>query len=251
MRKFLTLLNREVKSFFYSPIAYVVLFFFLVITGFNFYNGITLLNRGPTETTVVEAYFNTVPFWIGYLLVFPLITMRTFSEEFKMGTIEPLMTAPVRDWQVVLSKFFGCLIFYIILSLPSAWYFVVFEWVTKAPSSHAPGAYFGSYLLLLLMGMFCLSIGCLASVLTRNQIIAAIMCLAVILVWLFSGLLGFITPNMTPALREVIGYFSVIEHMGDFSKGIVDSRPIVWYTSMTVFLLIVTHMVFQSRKWRM
>ncbi len=251
MRKFLTLLNREVKSFFYSPIAYVVLFFFLVITGFNFYIAVSLLNRGPTEVTVVEAYFNTVPFWIGYLLVFPLVTMRSFAEEFKMGTIEPLMTAPVRDWQVVLSKYFGCVVFYIILSVPSALYFAVFEWVTKSPSAQAPGVYAGSYLMLLLMGMFCLAIGCLSSVLTRNQIIAAVMCLAVILVWLFSGLLGFIVPNVTPGLREVVGYFSVIEHMGGFSKGIIDSRPIVWYTSMTVFLLVVTHQVFQSRKWRM
>ena len=72
MSKFLTLLGREVKSFFYSPIAYVVMFFFLLITGFNFYIGVSLLNRGPTEVTVIEAFFNTVLFWIAYLLIFPL-----------------------------------------------------------------------------------------------------------------------------------------------------------------------------------
>ncbi|MDP9291827.1 MAG: hypothetical protein M3O82_05630, partial [Verrucomicrobiota bacterium] len=93
MRKFFILLEREVRSYFYSPIAYVVLCFFLLLTGFNFYAGVSLLNRGPSAVTVVEAFFNTVLFWFGFVLIFPLITMRVFSEEFKMGTIESLMTA--------------------------------------------------------------------------------------------------------------------------------------------------------------
>ena len=82
---FFTLLGREVKSFFYSPIAYVVMCFFLFLTGFAFYIGVSLLNRGPTDVTVIQAFFNTILFWIAYLLIFPLITMRSFSEEFKHG----------------------------------------------------------------------------------------------------------------------------------------------------------------------
>src|SRR5438477_6982987 len=152
MSKFLTLLGREVKSFFYSPIAYVVMFFFLLITGFNFYIGVSLLNRGPTEVTVIEAFFNTVLFWIAYLLIFPLITMRTFAEEFKMGTIETLMTAPIRDWQVVLAKFFGAVIFYVVLWLPTLLYFAIFQYITHQPAAGSFGAYWGSYLMLLLLG---------------------------------------------------------------------------------------------------
>ena len=182
MTKFFTLLGREVKSFFYSPIAYVVMCFFLFLTGFAFYIGVSLLNRGPTEMTVVEAFFNTILFWIAYLLIFPLITMRSFSEEFKLGTIEGLMTAPVQDWQVVVTKWLGCLIFYIILWMPTIIYFWVFSWAAKAQAAHSPGAYFGSYLLLLLMGMFYCSVGCFASVLTKNQIVAAIISLVMILV---------------------------------------------------------------------
>ena len=250
MRKFFVLLNREIKSFFYSPIAFVVLFFFLILTGFNFYVGVQLLNRGPGDLTVVEAIFNTVLFWIGYLLIFPLITMRTFSEEFKMGTIETLMTAPVRDWQVVLSKYFACLFFYLVLWLPTLLYFKVFEWVTGEQSAGAEGAYYGSYLLLLLMGMFYISIGCLASVLTRNQIIAAVISFCAITMLLFGGLLSFILQGLTPGLRDLFEYFSAIEHMSQFSKGLFDSRPVVWYTSMTVFMLVVTHQAFQTRKWR-
>jgi ABC-2 type transport system permease protein len=250
MHKFLTLLIREIKCFFYSPIAYVVLFFFLLLTGFNFYAAVSLLNRGPTEVTVVEAFFNTVLFWFGYVLIFPLITMRLFAEEFKMGTIETLMTAPIHDWQVVLSKFCGALVFYIVLWIPSFAYFQLFEWITKAHAAHASGAYLGSYLLMLLMGMFYLSIGCLASVLTRNQIIAAVMSFAAITLMFFSGLLSFIVLNMTPGFRDFVGYFSAIEHMGEFSKGIIDSRPIIYYLTMTALMLVLTHQIFQSRKWR-
>src|SRR6266545_4283713 len=89
-------------------------------------------------------------------------------------SFEPLTTVPVRDWQVVLAKFFGALIFYVILWIPTLLYFAIFLKVTNEPAAHSAGAYAGSYLMLLLLGMFYLSIGCLTSVLTRNQIIAAV-----------------------------------------------------------------------------
>jgi len=250
MTKFFTLLGREVKSFFYSPIAYVVMCFFLFLTGFAFYIGVSLLNRGPSDVTVVQAFFNTILFWIAYLLIFPLITMRSFSEEFKLGTIEGLMTAPVRDWQVVVTKWLGCLIFYIILWIPTGIYFWVFTWATKVESAHAEGAYLGSYLLLLLMGMFYTSVGCFASVLTKNQIVAAIISLVMILVLLFAGLLQYVMLDVSGTMRDVFGYFSAIEHMEGFSKGIIDSRPIVWYLTMTTLMLVLTYQVFQTRKWK-
>ena len=140
MKTFLTLLEREIKSFFYSPIAYVVLFYFLLLTGFNFFSGVSFLNRGPTEVTVIEAFFNTVLFWFPFVLIFPLITMRTYSEEFRMGTFETLTTAPVSDLQVVLAKFFGVLIFYIVLWAPSFTYFAVFQVITKHEAANAAGA---------------------------------------------------------------------------------------------------------------
>src|ERR1700752_1322719 len=174
MRKFSTLLAREVRSYFYSPIAYIVLVFFLLVSGVDFYFQISYMNQRPLTYSVQEAFFNSVFFWFAFVLIFPLITMRLFAEEFKLGTIEPLMTAPVRDWQVVLAKFGGALIFYIILWLPTLLYFVFFEKITNQSAAAAPGAYWGSYLILLLLGMFYLSVGCLASVLTKNQIIAAI-----------------------------------------------------------------------------
>src|SRR5256885_2757186 len=154
MRKFYTLLSREVSSYFYSPIAFIVLVFFLLVAGVDFYFQISFMNQRPLQYSVQEAFFNSVFFWFAFVLIFPLITMRVFSEEFKLGTIEPLMTAPVRDWQVVLSKYFGSLFFYIILWIPTALYFVIFQVVAHQPAANSSGAYLGSYLMLLLLGMF-------------------------------------------------------------------------------------------------
>src|SRR6201989_1074123 len=174
MRKFYTLLSREVSSYLYSSIAYIVLDFFLFVSGADFYFQISFMNQRPVQYSVQEAFFNSVFFWFAFVLIFPLITMRTFAEEFKLGTIEPLMTAPVRDWQGGLAKFVGAVVFYMILWLPTLLYFLFFQKITHQTAAAAAGAYWGSYLMLLLIGMFYLSVGCLASVITKNQIVAAI-----------------------------------------------------------------------------
>ena len=250
MRKFFVLFMREVRSYFYSPIAYIVLVFFLLVSGVDFYFQISFMNQRALGYSVQEAFFNSVFFWFAFVLIFPLITMRLFAEEFKLGTIEPLMTAPVRDWQVVLAKFFGALSFYIVLWLPTLLYFWVFQMITHQSAANSPGAYWGSYLMLLLLGMFYLSVGCLASVLTRNQIIAAVISFCAITLLFFLGLIQFILTEVSSGTRELLGYFSAIEHMGTLSRGIIDTRPIVLYLSMTVVMLALTYLAFQSRKWR-
>ncbi len=251
MRKLSTLLGREVRSYFYSPIAYVVLVFFLLLSGSDFYFQLSYMNGKPISYSVQEAFFNSIFFWFAFVLVFPLITMRLFSEEFKLGTIEPLMTAPVRDWQVVLSKFLGALVFYTVLWMPTLLYFAVFQFVTKQPAAGSMGAYFGSYLMLLLLGMFYISVGCLASVLTKNQIVAAIMSFSAITLHFFSGLLAFVLQDVSSTTRQLLGYFSAIEQMGALSRGEIDTRPMVLYTSMTIVMLALTQIAFQTRKWRL
>lgn len=251
MRKFFTLLSREIRSYFYSPIAYIVLVFFLLVSGVDFYFQISFMNQRAIPYSVQEAFFNSVFFWFAFVLIFPLITMRLFAEEFKLGTIEPLMTAPVRDWQVVLAKYFGALIFYIILWIPTVFYFVVFQAITHQPAASSTGAYFGGYLMLLLLGMFYLSIGCFASVLTRNQIVAAIISFATITLLFFLGLVSFILLEVSSETRQLLGYFSAIEQMGTLSRGEIDTRPMVLYLSLTIVMLAFTYQAFQSRKWRL
>jgi ABC-2 type transport system permease protein len=250
MSKLITLISREVKSYFYSPIAYVVLCFFLLLTGLSFYMGVSYLARGTMQITVVESFFDSTPFWFALLLIFPPITMRSFAEEFKLGTVEPLMTAPVRDWQVVLSKFLGALIFYMFLWLPSPLYFVLFQHIANVQAANSFGAYWGSYLLLLLIGMFFISVGCFASVLTQNQIIAAAISFVSILLFFFFGLISFFVVNTSPALRAIVDYFSPLSHMSDFSNGLIDSRRLVFYLSGTVLMLFLTQQVFTYRRWK-
>ncbi len=251
MRKFSVLLNREVRSYFYSPIAYIVLVFFLLVSGADFYFQISFMNGRQVGYSVQEAFFNSVFFWFAFVLIFPLITMRLFSEEFKLGTIEPLMTAPVRDWQVVLAKFFGALVFYIVLWIPTLLYFVIFQTVTHQPAANSTGAYFGAYLMLLLLGMFYLSIGCLASVVTKNQIVAAVISFSAITLCFFGGLAQFILQDIDSTTRQLLGYFSAIEQMGTLSRGEIDTRPMVLYLSMTILMLTLTYQAFQTRKWKL
>ncbi len=251
MRKFFVLLSREIRSYFYSPIAYVVLVFFLVVSGVDFYFQISFMNQRPVSYSVQEAFFNSVFFWFAFVLIFPLITMRLFAEEFKLGTIEPLMTAPVRDWQVVLAKFFGALFFYIVLWVPTLLFFALFQAIAHQPAANSTGAYFGAYLMLLLLGMFYIAIGCFASVLTKNQIVAAIISFCTITLLFFLGLVQFILLDVSSTTRQLLGYFSAIEQMGTLSRGEIDTRPMVLYISGTILVLALTHQIFQSRKWRL
>lgn len=250
MRKFLILLEREMKAYFYSPVAYIVLAFFMALAGFNLYTMVSLLNRGPVEVTLVELFFNNAIFWFSFILVIPLITMRLYAEEFKLGTIETLMTAPVQDWQVVASKFAGAMMFYLILWLPTVFFFAFFQWVTQNKAAEALGAFGGSYLLLVLMGAFFVSIGCLASVVTRNQIIAAVISLVTVILFFFTGFLGYLLPNISQDFRDVVAYFSCVQHMKDYTRGLIDTRPVVFYLSLTALVQVITFHIFQYRKWR-
>lgn len=252
MRKFYTLLSREVRGYFYSPIAYAVLAFFLLLSGANFYFVLALMNGQALSVSVQEVFFSySLLFWFAFVLIFPLITMRLFAEEFKMGTIETLMTAPVRDWQVVLAKFFGALFFYVVLWIPTLIYFSVFQAVTHQSAANSSGAYLGAYLMLLLLGLFYISVGCLASVVTKNQIVAAVISFCAITLHFFSGAISDVFGAVSSTTRQVLGYFSALEQMRTLSRGEIDTRPMVLYVSMTIVMLTLTYQVFQSRKWRL
>ncbi|MBV9672224.1 MAG: ABC transporter permease, partial [Verrucomicrobia bacterium] len=148
MSRLLTLLQRELSAFYYSPLAYIVLFFFLLLNGLSFWFAVAVLNRVPSENTLVQIFFNSAFFWISFLLVFPVITMRLFAEEFKLGTIEILMTIPVRDSEVVASKFLAAFIFYLSLWLPSLLYFLIFSWLGNRSALGSSGQILAPYLLL-------------------------------------------------------------------------------------------------------
>ncbi|GAB4171131.1 MAG: hypothetical protein Fur0032_10230 [Terrimicrobiaceae bacterium] len=250
MKRFLTLLGYEVARTLRRPLAYAVMACFLFLCGLNFQASLSGLLRVPSTVTLSEAFFNSLLFWFPFLLLIPIVTMRLFSEEYKLGTIETLMTAPVRDYQVVLAKFFGALIFYAVLWLPTLLLFGAF-WVIsgQTPAETLPGL-LGGYLLLMFAGAFYLSIGCLASALTDNQIVAAIITLSLVCATFFLGLLWFFFPSESPLLRQLSYYLSTLEHMSDFSRGIFDSRPLAFYATNSAFVLFLTYHALQYRRWR-
>ena len=250
MRTFIVQLLRELRSIFHTPVAYVVIALFAALMGFNFQSYITVLNKQPAEVTILEVVFFNALFVFVFAFIAALITMRSFSEEFRLGTVEMLMTAPVKDWHVVLAKFFGASLFFAILLLPTAAFFWVFDIVTHgAPAAKSVGAIVSTYLLLLLLGMLFVSIGVFASSLVRDQINAAVITLVVTILYLYIPMLIGRLLNVTdPRVQQVSEFFSPIAHLSDFTKGLVDTRRIVWYLSATSFFVLLTHHVFHSRK---
>ncbi len=250
MSKFLTLLKREVAVYLRSPIGYVVMFFFLALGGLSFWFIASTMTKSPSDYTLLESFLFFVML-LGVILVFPLLTMRLFSEEFKMGTIEPLMTAPVRDWQVVLSKYLASLFFYVLLWAPTGVYYWLYNSVSSIPAAESPNAYVAAYLFVFLLGACFLSIGLFCSSLTSNQIVAAVMCFAITSVMLYGGMLATsLMLNVNPVLNDFVDYFSTMNHMGDFFGGVVDSRQVVLYGSTTLLMLFLTHQVVQYRRWK-
>jgi ABC-2 type transport system permease protein len=250
VRRLIILLRRELSLLFFSPIAYVTLFFFLILNGLSFWFAIVSLNHAPAENTIGQVFFNTVLFWMAYLLVFPLITMRSFAEEFKLGTIETLMTAPVRDEEVVLSKFFAAFLFYLSLWLPSLLYFLVFSWLGNRGALGSTGQIWAPYLLLFATGAFNVALGCLASALTSNQIVAAMISFVLTTGFFFLTLAHYLANRASPLWREIAASISQVDHMESFSSGIIDSRALVFYPSMALLFIFITFHVFQWRRWR-
>src|SRR5271154_4617077 len=180
---FWTLYKREFTSYFQSAVAYVVLFGSAIVQGVQFWFILSAVMGPPVykEQSIMQIFFTWPLFWLLILVQVPLITMRVFSEEFKLGTIEMLLTAPVREWDVVLAKFFGALTFFLILWLPIALDLTTLQ-LFSIPEPPFYWSQVGlTALTITLVGGFYISLGVFTSVLTKNQIIAAVLCFAFIL----------------------------------------------------------------------
>ncbi len=241
------LTRRELQALWCSPIAYVVGAVFLFLQGFVFWLLIAVLNdpRVDPAFTLAQFFFgNTFFYWFAALITAPLLTMRTFSEEKRTGSIELLLTAPVTDAQVVLSKFLGAWLAYVALWLLTVPYFVLVH--SLAPLDWGP--ILTGYLGTALLGCVLIAIGILASSLTRNQVIAAVLSFVALLLLFSLGILDVFIRD--PEGSKVIQYLSLIEHLTGFAKGFVDTRPLVFYLSATAICLFLTGRVIASPRWR-
>lgn len=251
MRVFLILLGKELRQFFFSPLAYVVLLLFMLVNGVFFYATITALTKATSGSSIVTWMFSTPWFYLLFFPFFPLITMRLIAEEQKLGTLETLMTAPVRTAQLVLSKYVAAFIFYVVLWVPSVANLYIFQFVTTGAAEVPRGPLIGSYTIILLVGMLYLAMGLFASSLARNQIVAAVLSLSLILL---HYVVGMITVYLSSArmldLSEIITYIATVQHMPVFTSGLIDTRQIVYYVSLAAFFLFLTHQVLEFRRWK-
>lgn len=236
MRNVLTLFRREINASFLSPIAYVAATFFLFISGIYFYN-ILILSREVT----LRYTFESVSFFL--MSVTPLVTMRLFAEEKKSGTMEVLMTAPVSDLQVVLGKFLGAMGFFFAMLAPTG----VYVFALSLVGNPDYGAIISAYVGMLLMGGLFVSIGLFVSSLTSNQIVAAIVTfISLISLWIA----GYLSLQTRWPLSAFLDYIGAAGHLDGFLKGIIDTRDVIYYLSLTAYFLFLSVRSLETRKWR-
>ena len=255
MRNFFPIFKKELASYFTSPIAYVVYCMFLIIVGYLFYSGISFFSilsfqslNNPNLAqglNVTEGVFRPLYLNMGVilLLMMPLLTMRLFAEEKKSGTIELLLTNPIRDVEVLLGKYAACMAVYVIMLLLTA-LFPVFTTLVGSPEA---GPILSSYFGLLLLGASFVAIGTLVSSLTENQIIAAAVTFGILLLlWVISWSASFAGPVWGTFLLHL----SATEHFQNFAKGVLDTQDIIYYLNLSVFCLFLTLRSLESKRWR-
>jgi ABC-2 type transport system permease protein len=250
MQAYWTLTRRELASFFLSWIGYVVIAGAAFLTGLSFVKLLEALQGRATLMPITEVFLNSLFLWWVLLFSAPIITMRLFALEKHTGTFESLMTAPISDLQVVLAKFTAALVLFLIMWLPLAGCILILRYCAHDATLLDAGTLGGMFVGIFLLGALYMAIGCFASSLTSNQIVAAMTSFAVGL-GLF--IVGYVSDQLAPGASwagELLNYVSMTNHMQDFARGAVDSRCVVYYLSLSVFFLFLTYRVVESRRWR-
>ena len=250
MQAYWTLVRREIGSHFFSWAGYVVIAVVLFLLGLSSVDLLEKLNGEAIDQPLTSVFYSTLYFWLILLLAAPVITMRSFALEKSSGTYETLMTTPVSDWQVVMAKFTGALAFYLLMCLPLlSWLFVARPFSSGSPVLDS-GTIASTFLGILLWGGLYMSLGCLASALTRSQIIAAIVSVAAGISLFLMSYLSMAFSAQTGWAAQLSGHLGLIEHMRDFARGVVDTRPLIFYVSFTTLFLFLTLKVVESRRWK-
>jgi len=254
MSNVLAIAQKELKAYFASPIAYIVIGFFALLFGYFFIALLIFFERqsmqmmgmmGADATMNVNQQLIRPLFMnasVIALFVLPMITMRTYAEEKRSGTIELLLTAPLTDVQIVLGKFVGAMALYAaMLAITLVHIGVLFLYGNPEWRPIATG-----YLGLLLMGGCFVSVGLLISSFTRNQIVAGMVTFAVfLLLWVINWVGTFF-----PTVEPVLNYLSITDHLDDFTRGVLDTKHLVYYTSFILFGLFLTVRSVETERWR-
>ncbi len=241
----LAIYRKEVNSYLNSLIAYVVIAVFLTGTGLLMwvFPDTSVLTYGFADLSTL---FTLGPYVFMFLI--PAITMRSFAEERKAGTMELILTQPVTDWQLVLGKYLAAWTVVVLAVVPTLiYYFSVYQLGNPVGNLDSAGI-FGSYIGLTLLGGVFTAIGTLASSLTENQVIAFI--LAVFLCFfLYTGFSSLAGLKMWDDSALVVEKFGILHHYDAMSRGLIDSRNLLYFGTVTIIMLLLTQLVLNSRKW--
>jgi ABC-2 type transport system permease protein len=236
-----TIAKRELASYFASPVAYVFLVIFLLLTGFLTFTAGAFFERGEAS---LAAFFAWHP-WV-YLVLVPAVDMRLWAEERRAGTLELLLTLPVTAWQAILGKFLASWVF-LAIALALTFPVVLTVNVLGEPDN---GAILAGYLGSLMLAGAYLAITCLTSAMTRNQVIAfilaVVLCLFLILAG-FSPVTDLMVRWASPALVDTVAAFSVVTHFDGFQRGVVDSKDLIFFLSVIGYALFATGVVLRNR----
>lgn len=237
MKNVWTIMSRELKSLFVSPVPYVVSAMVLALMGYLF-AAILIQSRDSSLRTL----FSNMIFVL--VILAPALTMKLLAEEQRMGTIELLLTAPVHDWQIVLGKFLGSFVLFVVMLLgPTLWYVLILQ-VFGSPD-YGPIA--SAYLGFILIGAACLAIGVFVSSLTQSQVIAFIVGFVILLLmWIADSAVGVLGPG---GLSDALTYLALPRHFNDLFSGVVDTTDVVYSLSMVAIFLFLATQVLQARRW--
>ena len=250
MQSYLILLRRELSGYFVSLSGYVVIAAVLFLLGVSFSDILYKVTGEPTDIPLTEAFFISFYFWMILLLVAPVLTIRSFASEKASGTYETLMTSPVGDVPVVLAKFSGALIFYLLTWLPLLGYLLLVRNYSNDPSAFDARVVVSTFLGIALIGAVYMSMGCFASALTRSQVVAAILSYALGLSLFLLSLRALAVAPAAGWAVKVYSHIAMTQHMEQFARGVIDTRVLVYYASLTLFFLFLTCKVVESRRWR-
>jgi ABC-2 type transport system permease protein len=236
MNPALVISRREIRTYFNSPVAYIVVTVFAILTGYLFFAQLFIEKQAD-----MRAFFNIMP--LLFMFLGPAITMRLLADEKSSGTLELLITMPVRDWQVVVGKYLAALA----LLCTALALTLVFAISVRSLGPLDRGPAIGGYLGLVLMGGAYLAIGVMCSAFTRNSIISFIVAFAISFALY---LVGKLTQLMPHSLQGLTSFLSIDGHFENISRGVIDSRDVIYYGSVTGVCLLVATLALESRRWR-
>ena len=255
MSNILAITQKELKGYFASPIAYVVIGFYALIFGFFFYSLVLYFDRQSlqmmglgggapavniNENLIRPAFLNAM---VVFLFVLPMITMRTYSEEKRSGTIELLLTSPLTDFQIIVGKFLGAMALFAAMLAVTLIHIGLLFWAGRPEWIPILTTYLG----LLLMGGCFIAVGLLISSLTKNQIVAVMVTFSVFLMlWVINWIASFTGPTA----QQVLNYLSITDHLDDFTRGIIDTKHLVYYVSFICFGLFLTARAVDTERWK-